>query len=166
VELVDLERQEDERGWFARAWCAREFGERKLETRLAQVNLSFNRRAGTLRGMHYQAWPSEEAKLVRCLNGALHDVVVDLRPESPTHRRWVAVRLDDEARRAVYIPAGCAHGFQTLVDETEVLYLMSEFHDPAAAGGVRYDDPALAIAWPLPVSEISAKDQSWPLLAN
>lgn len=164
VEIVDLERHEDGRGWFARAWCAREFEARGLEAVVAQANLSYTRGAGTVRGMHFQSWPAEEAKLVRCLTGAMHDVVVDLRPESPAFRRWVAIELDGKTHRGVYIPPGCAHGFQTLVDDTEVLYLMSEFHDPAAAGGVRYDDPALAIQWPLQVTEISDKDRTWPLL--
>lgn len=164
VEIVELERHEDERGWFARAWCAREFAARGLEDDVAQANLSYTRRAGSIRGLHFQAWPSEEAKVVRCLRGSMYDVVVDLRPESPAFRRWVAVEMEAGAQRGVYIPPGCAHGFQTLADDTEVLYLMSEFHDPETAGGVRYDDPALGIAWPLPVTEISARDRAWPLL--
>lgn len=162
--IVDLDRHEDERGWFARAWCAREFAKEGLAASVVQVNVSRNRRAGTVRGMHFQLPPSEEGKLVRCLRGRVFDVVVDLRPESPTHRRWAGVELDEASGRALYIPPGCAHGFQTLQDDCELLYLMSEFFDPATATGVRYDDPALGIRWPRPVTEISEKDRSWPLL--
>jgi dTDP-4-dehydrorhamnose 3,5-epimerase len=162
--VVDPERIEDERGFFARTWCAREFEKHGLDPRLAQCNVSFNRRRGTLRGMHYQAEPHAEAKLVRCTRGAIHDVIVDLRPGSTTCRRWVAVELTAENRRMLYIPEGFAHGFQTLEDETEVFYQMSVPFHPAAARGVRHDDPALGIAWPLDVGVISQKDRGYPLL--
>ncbi len=161
--LVDLERREDERGFFARAWCEKEFGEHGLSTRVVQCNLSFNPRAGTLRGMHYQRAPYEEAKLVRCTRGAIYDVIVDLRPDSPTWKRWLGVELTAENRRMLYVPEGFAHGYQTLADETEVFYQVSEFYTPEAEGGVRWDDPAFAIQWP-DVDEriMSEKDKTWP----
>ncbi len=160
--LVEMERRVDERGYFARAWCAREFAEHDLEARLAQVSLSFNPRRGTLRGMHYQRPPHAEAKLVRCVRGAIWDVAIDLRVRSPTRGRWQGFELSAENGRALYIAEGFAHGFQTLAADTEVLYLISAFHAPDAAAGVRYDDPAFAIPWPLPVSCISPRDAAWP----
>lgn len=162
--LVDLEPRTDERGFFARSFCAREFADRGLEPAVSQCNVSFNRRRGTLRGMHYLAPPAREAKLVRCTSGAVHDVIVDLRPESPTYLRHVAVELSARNRTALYIPPLFAHGFQTLEDETEVFYQMSEPYVAGYERGLRHDDPALAIAWPLPVSVIAAKDRAWPLL--
>jgi len=162
--VVDLERREDQRGFFARTFCAREFAAHGLEPAVAQCNLSFNLKKGTLRGLHYQAPPMGEAKLVRCGRGAIYDVIVDLRPDSPTYRRHVAVELNEENRRALYISKDIAHGFQTLTGEAEVWYQMSEFYAPGYERGLRYDDPALGIAWPLPVSEISERDASWPLL--
>ena len=164
LEIVDLDRMEDDRGWFARTWCSREFAGRGLDAEIAQINVSWNRRAGTLRGMHFQLPPSEEGKVVRCVRGRIYDVVVDLRRDSPAYRRWCALELDASAGRALFIPRGCAHGFQSLEDDTEVLYLMSRPFDPATATGVRYDDPALGIEWPLPVTEMSDKDRNWPLL--
>ncbi len=161
VYLLDLERQQDERGFFARTFCEREFAAHGLSTRYPQCNLSFNLRRGTLRGLHYQAAPHREAKIVRCSRGALHDVVVDLRPGSPSHGRWVAFLLDAESRRAIYVPPGCAHGFITLQDETEVLYHMGELYVAEAARGVRWDDPAFAIRWPLPPVVISARDRAY-----
>jgi dTDP-4-dehydrorhamnose 3,5-epimerase len=161
--VVDLEPRSDQRGFYARTFCAREFEAHGLSPAVAQGGLSYNRRRGTLRGMHYQVAPAAEAKLVRCVGGAILDVIVDLRPDSPTYLRHVAVELSVANRRALYVPPLCAHGFQTLTDDAEVSYQMSEFYAPAQERGVRYDDPALGIAWPLPVSEISAKDAAWPL---
>lgn len=133
-----------------------------MNTRTVQCNLSFNHRAGTLRGMHYQAPPATETKLVRCVRGAIFDVIVDLRPNSPTFLQHVGVELTAENRRALYVPELFAHGYQTLTDDTEVLYMVGEFYTPGAERGLRYDDPALGIAWPLPVSAISEKDLAWP----
>ena len=160
--LVELQPRQDERGFFARSWCAREFSERGLEERLAQCNISFNDRRGTLRGMHYQADPFPEAKLVRCTHGSIFDVVLDLRPGSPTYLAWRGFELTRTNRRALYVPAGCAHGFQSLEDETEVLYHMSEFFHPEQARGVRWNDPAFGIQWPLPQPILSARDAGYP----
>jgi dTDP-4-dehydrorhamnose 3,5-epimerase len=161
--VVDLERREDERGFFARAWCANEFAEHGLATRLVQVNVSFNERQGTVRGMHFQIEPHAEAKLVRCTRGAVYDVIVDLRPASSTFKQWVGVELTADNRRAVYVPEGFAHGYQTLVPKTETFYQVSEFYAPDAERGVRWDDPAFGIDWPDPVGAfLSAKDRSWP----
>lgn len=165
VMLVDLEPHQDERGWFARAWCAREFAEHGLDPHLAQASFSFNHRRGTLRGLHYQRPPHGEAKLVRCISGAIWDVAVDLRPGSPTRGTWQAFELSAANRRALYIPEGFAHGFQTLAPDTEVLYLISAFHTPEAAAGFRHDDPTFAISWPLPVASISPRDTAWPVFA-
>jgi dTDP-4-dehydrorhamnose 3,5-epimerase len=160
---IDLERREDERGFFARAWCVEEFAAHGLSTRLAQANLSFNRSAGILRGMHFQRAPHEEAKLVRCTRGAIFDVIVDLRPDSPAYRRWIGVELTAENRRALYVPEGCAHGYQTLADGTEALYLVSEAYAPDSEGGVRWDDPAFGIEWPHADNRsLSRKDAAWP----
>ena len=146
--VVEPERREDERGFFARTWCLDEFAAHGLNTRVVQCNISFNALKGTLRGMHYQVAPYAEAKLVRCTMGAIYDVLVDLRPESPAYRRWEAVELSAQTRRMVYVPEGIAHGFQTLEDNCEVAYQMSEFFHPECAQGVRWDDPAFGIAWP------------------
>lgn len=162
VWLVDPERREDERGWFARTWCAEEFRQRGLNPGLSQCSISHNRHRGTLRGMHYQAPPHEEAKLVRCTRGSMYDVALDLRPGSATFRQWVAVELTAENGRALYIPAGCAHGFQTLADNTEVLYQIAGEHHPASGRGVRWDDPAFGIVWPLPAATIlNERDRSY-----
>ena len=160
--VVEPEPIEDERGWFARTFCTREFREHGLDPHLEQCNVSWNRRRGTLRGMHLQIAPHEEVKLVRCTTGAVHDVIVDLRPGSPTYRRWLGVELSAHNRRMLYIPAGLAHGFVTLEDETELFYQMSAAYQPAAARGVRFDDPALGIAWPVPIEIVSDKDRSYP----
>jgi dTDP-4-dehydrorhamnose 3,5-epimerase len=161
--LVDLEHREDDRGFFARAWCATEFAAHGLSTRLVQANISFNTRPGTLRGMHYQVEPHAEAKLVRCTRGAIYDVIIDLRPDSPTYKRWVGVELTAENRRALYVPEGFAHGYQTLVAGTETFYQVSEFYAPEAERGVRWDDPAFGIEWPDPGNAIlSDKDACWP----
>ena len=160
--LLEPQRHDDERGFFARTFCRRQFEQRGLEPAVAQCNVSFNHRRGTVRGMHYQAPPSEEVKLVRCTRGAIHDVILDLRPASPSFRRHVAVPLDAESRASLYVPAGVAHGFQTLTDAAEVCYQMSEFYDPAASRGVRWNDPAFAISWPLDVAVISERDLEFP----
>jgi dTDP-4-dehydrorhamnose 3,5-epimerase len=164
--VVEPERIADERGFFARTWCVNEFAARGLETRLVQCNVSYNARRGTLRGMHFQAAPHEEVKLVRCTAGAIYDVIVDLRPGSPTRHQWFGVELTAANRLALYIPAGFAHGFQTLEDESEVFYQMAEFYHPESARGVRYDDPAFGIAWPLPVSVIGVRDAAYRLLEH
>jgi dTDP-4-dehydrorhamnose 3,5-epimerase len=160
--LVDLEPITDERGFFARSFCRHEFVARGLNPELAQCNVSLNRRRGTLRGMHWQAAPHEEAKLVRCTRGMLHDVIIDLRAGSPTYRRHAAVLLSAENRRMLYVPEGCAHGFLTLEDDTEVLYQMSAFYAPESAQGVRFDDPAFGIRWPAEVTVISERDRGYP----
>ena len=161
--IIEPERIEDERGFFARTWCQHEFEARGLNARLAQCNISFNTMKGTLRGMHYQIAPHEETKLVRCTMGAIYDVIVDLRPASPTFKQWEAVELTAGNRRMLYIPGGFAHGFQTLGDETEVFYQMSEFYHPGSSRGARWNDPAFGIAWPLTISTISQRDRSYPL---
>ena len=162
--LIEPELISDERGSFARTWCAAEFEERGLNSRLVQCNISTNRLRGTVRGMHFQREPHAEAKLVRCTRGAICDVIVDLRPDSPTFRRWIAQELSADNHRLFYIPEGFAHGFQTLTDDAEVFYQMSREFVPGAASGVRWDDPALRIDWPLPISIISERDQTWPEL--
>lgn len=162
VFVVELEVLEDERGFFARSWCEREFREHGLDPALAQCNISFNKVAGTLRGMHYQVAPHAEAKLVRCTQGAIYDVVVDLRPESPTYCGWVAMELTARNRRMLFIPTGCAHGFQTLVDESEVFYQMSVAYHAASARGVRWNDPAFAVSWPRANPVLSERDAAYP----
>jgi dTDP-4-dehydrorhamnose 3,5-epimerase len=162
--VLELERLEDDRGFFARTWCRREFTEHGLSTELSQCNVSFNTRQGTVRGMHYQVAPHSGIKLVRCTCGGIYDAIIDLRPDSPTYRQWVAVELTAENRRQLYIPAGFAHGFQTLADGTEVFYQMSEVYHPESARGVRWNDPALGIPWPLEVTVISDRDRAYPLL--
>lgn len=162
VWIVDLQQINDERGFFARSFCRDEFAARGLKTAVAQCNVSFNKVKGTLRGMHFQLPPKAEAKLVRCTRGAIYDVIIDLRPESSTYCRWVAVELTGENRRALYVPEGCAHGFQTLEDDSEVFYQMYEFFAPESAAGVRWDDPLFRIDWPLKNPVVSAKDQSYP----
>lgn len=159
---ISLEPKKDERGFFARAWCQKEFEANQLNPRLVQCNISFNSRKGTLRGMHYQAVPFAEAKLVRCTRGSIYDVVLDLRPESPTFKGWVAVVLTAERRNMVYVPEGCAHGFLTLEDDTEVFYQMSEFYHAESAHGFRWNDPSFMISWPEKVEVISERDRSYP----
>lgn len=161
VFVVDLEPFTDERGIFARTFCAEEFAAAGLEPAVAQCSLAFNHRAGTIRGMHWTVEPMRESKLVRVTRGALLDVVVDVRPESPTYLRHVAVELSAVNRRALYVAPGLAHGYQTLVDETEAFYQMNTPYRPGHDRGIRYDDPAVGIEWPRPVSVISAKDQGW-----
>jgi dTDP-4-dehydrorhamnose 3,5-epimerase len=163
VYRIEWEWLEDERGAFARTFCAREFEARGLSPCVAQCSLSHNRRRGTVRGMHYQVEPHAEAKLIRCSRGQVFDVVIDLRTDSPTFTRWIAVELSATEPEMLYLPKGCAHGFQTLADETEVFYQISTYYEPLAARGVRWDDPAFGIPWPLPVSVISEKDRGYPL---
>jgi dTDP-4-dehydrorhamnose 3,5-epimerase len=161
--VLELERQEDERGFFARAWCRDEFGDHGLVSELAQCSISRNRLAGTLRGMHFQTAPHEEAKLVRCTAGAVFDVIIDLRRDSATYGEWLGVELEAERGNALFVPKGFAHGFQTLVDETDVLYMISDPYVPETASGVRWDDPAFGIDWPdATVRTISERDRSWP----
>ena len=159
--VIDVERHHDERGFFGRTFCTAELRAKGIEFPVVQCNVSFNYKRGTLRGMHYQIAPSEEAKIVRCTRGAILDVIVDIRPESPTRGRHFSVELTEENQRGLYIPIGFAHGFQTLADETEVFYHMSEMFSPGHARGLRWNDSTLAIAWPLPVSVISAKDAAY-----
>ncbi len=160
--LIEPERLADERGFFARTWCARELAEHGLDPRLAQASVSFNRELGTLRGLHYQAAPHEEAKLVRCTRGEIWDVIVDLRPGSPTFKRSFGEALSAENRLMLYVPAGFAHGFLTLAPASEVLYLISEFFEPEAARGVRWNDPAFGIRWPSEPRVISDRDRAYP----
>lgn len=160
--LLELERNTDDRGFFARTWCRDEFERQGIAVNMVQASLSHNRVAGTLRGLHF-AWPlSQEAKLVRCEQGRVLDVILDLRPTSPAFLRHFTVTLDDDQRNALYIPPGVAHGFQTLVDECTVLYMMTDIYRPDLADGVRYDDPAFGIAWPRPVSSILNRDRCYP----
>jgi dTDP-4-dehydrorhamnose 3,5-epimerase len=159
---IRIEPKPDERGFFARCWCQREFEDNGLNSKLVQCSVSFNVRKGTLRGMHYQTAPNQEAKVVRCTRGALYDVVVDLRRNSPTFGEWVAVVVTAASRNMVYVPEGCGHGFLTLEDETEVMYQISEFYSPESARGVRWDDPAFRIVWPGEVKVISERDRTYP----
>jgi len=162
--IIDLEPVSDERGMFARAWCQREFEVHELKVTWVQNNVSLNYKKGTIRGMHYQAPPDEEVKLVRCIKGSVYDVIVDLRPDSPTFCQYAGVILSAENRRALYIPHGFAHGFQTLSDESELFYHMSAFYQAGSARGFRWDDSAVDIKWPEPLTVISDKDRSWPPL--
>lgn len=166
VYVIELERREDERGWFARGFCEREFGEHGLLAHVAQANLAYSRDAGTVRGMHFQVPPNAEAKLVRCTAGAIHDVVVDLRPESPTYLAHVAVELAAGDHRALYIPERFAHGYQVLMADTEISYQATAAYSPSDERALRYDDPKLAIDWPLPVTSVSEKDRLAPDLAE
>jgi dTDP-4-dehydrorhamnose 3,5-epimerase len=160
--LVEIEPAADDRGFFARTFCARDFAAAGLDGRMAQTSLSFNPVRGTLRGMHYQAEPHGEAKLVRCVRGAIYDLLIDLRPESHIFRQHLAIELSAEARNAVYLPPGVAHGFLTLTDDCEVHYAMSEFYEPTASRGVRWNDPAFGIVLPEPVRLISERDAGYP----
>lgn len=159
---IEIERHVDERGFFARTWCKKEFEEHALDSRVAQSSISFNARRGTLRGVHYQAAPCAETKIVRCTQGSVYDVVLDLRGDSPTFKKWISVILSAEQRNMIYIPEGCAHGFLTLADNTEVQYQMTEFFAPESARGVRWDDPAFGITWPEKVEVISERDRTYP----
>lgn len=160
--LIEIERREDERGFFARTFCEREFAAAGLPTRFPQSNVSFNRVRGTVRGMHFQRAPYDEPKLVRCTRGVIYDQIIDLRPDSPTFRRAFGAELSEDNRTALYVPPGFAHGFQTLQDRSEVLYMMGEFYVANAAAGVRWNDPAFDLSWPLPISVISERDLAYP----
>lgn len=162
--LIELEPHRDERGQFARAWCRDEFRRHGLATDFVQGNVSVNPEAGTVRGLHYQLPPHGEVKLVRCVRGAIYDVIVDVRPASPTFLEWVGFELSPREMRMLYVPEGVAHGFQTVAPDSEINYLVSSPYAPAAGAGVRYDDPVFDIDWPLPVSRISDQDRGWPLL--
>ena len=161
--IVELEARIDERGFFARTWCQREFREHGLVSNTVQNNLSFSKRAGTLRGMHFQVSPHEETKLIRCTRGAIYDVLIDLRRTSPTYKQWAAFELTDRNYRMLYVPRGFANGFQTLTDDVELVYHVSEFYSPQSERGVRWNDPQFGIKWPdVPTRIISEKDRNWP----
>lgn len=166
VYVIEIERHQDERGYFARTWCQREFEEHGLNPRLVQCNLSYNKMKGTLRGMHFQAAPYEEAKLVSCTQGAIFDVIVDLRPDSPTFKCYYSITLSAEVHNMLYIPEGFAHGFLTLTGDTNVNYQMSEYYAPEYARGVRWNDPAFGIEWPEIVNVISERDNNYPDFAG
>ena len=162
--VIDLDLKEDDRGFFARTFCQEEFKEHGLTPRVAQANVSYNKGEGTLRGMHYQIAPACETKLVRCTKGAVYDVIIDLRPDSPTYKQHIGVELTESNRRALYVPQMFAHGYQTLTDDAEVMYQVSEFYTPNCERGARYNDPAFGIEWPHEVAVISEKDANWPLM--
>lgn len=162
--IIDIERREDSRGFFARAFCQKEFAEHGLKPVIAQANIAYNKVRGTLRGMHFQFPPAAETKLVRCTRGAILDIIVDLRPESPTYLEHISVELTADNYRALFVPERFAHGYQVLADATETSYQVGEFYAPGTEGGLRYDDPRLGLKWPLPVTEISPKDAVWALL--
>lgn len=163
---VVLERRNDERGFFARSWCRREFAEAGVEVDWVQANMARSTQAGTLRGLHFQRAPYEETKLIRCTRGSVFDVAVDVRPSSSFFGRWVGVELDEDTGDSLLIPSGFAHGYQTLNDHSEITYMTTAFYEPSAVTGYRYDDPAFAIDWPLRVSAISSTDMAWPLVAD
>jgi dTDP-4-dehydrorhamnose 3,5-epimerase len=162
--IIDIERREDPRGFFARAFCQREFESHGLKPVIAQANIAHNKIKGTIRGMHFQFPPVAETKAVRCTRGAILDIIVDLRPESPTYLRHIAVELNEDNQRMLYIPERFAHGYQVLRDNTDTSYQVGEFYSPGAEGGLLHDDPRLSLEWPLPVSVISDKDRTWKLL--
>ena len=164
--ILELERREDNRGFFARAFCQDEFTRHGLKPTIAQANIAFNKKTGTMRGMHFQCPPAAETKLVRCTRGAIHDIIVDLRPESPTYLDHVAVELTADNHRTLYVPERFAHGYQVLEDGTETSYQVGEFYAPATEGGLMYNDPRLGLTWPLPATEISPKDGAWNLLSE
>ena len=162
--IIELDRLEDERGFFARSFCQREFDKLGMNNTVVQSNVSYNASKGTLRGMHYQVAPAEETKLVRCTRGSIVDNIVDMRKDSPTYRQHVCVELNADNHRSLFVPANFAHGFQTLEDDTEVMYMVSGFYTPKCERGLRFNDPALNIQWPQPVEHVSDKDAQWPLL--
>ncbi|GAA6619903.1 dTDP-4-dehydrorhamnose 3,5-epimerase [Scytonema sp. NUACC26] len=163
--IIDLDQKPDQRGFFARTFCAQEFEAHGLKPTVAQCNLSFNHKKGTLRGMHYQLLPAAETKLIRCISGAIYDVIIDMRPESPTYLQHIGVELTAENRRALYVPEMFAHGYQALTDGAEVVYQVGEFYTPGYERGLRYDDPFFNIQWPMEVTVISDKDKNWPLMS-
>jgi dTDP-4-dehydrorhamnose 3,5-epimerase len=160
--VIDLEIRSDDRGGFARTFCAKEFEEHGLKPMVAQCNMSFNYKKGTLRGMHYQLSPAAETKLVRCTRGAIYDVIIDIRPDSPTYMQHFGIELTADNRKALYVPEMFAHGYQALTDDAEVVYQVGEFYSPGYEQGLRYDDPTFGIEWPIPVTVISEKDAKWP----
>lgn len=164
--VIDPTPHADDRGRFMRAWCLREFAEHGIQFVPVQANLGFSVRKGTVRGVHFQTDAAPEAKLVRCTRGAMFDVVLDVRPASPTYGKWYGTELTPENARMLYVPEGCAHGYQTMEDETEMHYMASEFYTPEAAQGLRFDDPAFEIKWPLPITSISDQDRNWPLVSR
>ncbi len=164
--LVELDKKEDDRGFFARAYCAREFSQHGLRPQVVQANMSYNNKSGTVRGMHYQVPPASEPKFIRCIRGAIWDVIIDMRPDSPTYLQYVGVELSADNRMAIFVPDMFAHGNQALTDGAELLYLVGEFYTPGCERGVRFDDPEIGIQWPIPVTVISDKDASWPLLGT
>lgn len=164
--VVEMQPFTDDRGQFARSWCSDEFARRGLVAEFVQGNVSLNPRTGTIRGMHWQEPPHAEVKLIRCVRGAIWDVIVDLRSRSPTYGEWFGIELSTDSFKMLYVPEGFAHGFQVLEDETEVNYMVSSPYAKHAARGIRYDDPAIGIRWPLPVTAISEADRSWPLMAG
>jgi len=159
--IIELEKRGDDRGFFARAWCKQEFEDHGLHSNWVQANLASTKKYGTLRGLHYQVAPYQETKLMRCIRGAIYDVIVDLRPESATYKQWLGVELTADNRKMLYIPEGFAHGYQALVDDAETFYFASQFYTPGSEQGVRYNDPAFGIEWPLEIRVISDKDKSW-----
>ncbi|BAY13435.1 dTDP-4-dehydrorhamnose 3,5-epimerase [Calothrix sp. NIES-2098] len=163
--IIELEKKQDSRGFFARSFCAQEFMAHGLKPKVAQCNVSFNYKKGTLRGMHYQLAPAAETKLIRCTKGAIYDVIIDMRPESPTFLSHIGVELTADNHCALYVPEMFAHGYQALTDDAEVVYQVGEFYTPGYERGLRYDDPFFNIQWPLKVTEISEKDLNWPLLS-
>ena len=160
--IIEIEKLSDERGFFARSWCRKEFEDHGLISRLVQTNVSYNRKKGTLRGMHYQIAPYQECKLIRCTRGAIYDVIIDLRPDSETYKQWTGVKLTADNYSMLYVPEDFAHGFLTLTDNTEITYQVSQFYTPGSEKGIRFDDPAFNIQWPLEVVVISDKDRTWP----
>lgn len=159
--IIDLEKLGDQRGFFARAYCKDEFNERNIKLPVVQANVSYSRDKGTLRGMHYQTAPNEEAKLVRCTKGSIYDVIIDVREDSPSFKKWIGVELNEQNHRMLYVPEGFAHGFITLDDDAEVTYQVSEFYTPGAERGIRWNDPVFSIDWPVDVKVISEKDKNW-----
>jgi dTDP-4-dehydrorhamnose 3,5-epimerase len=160
--VVEIEKLSDERGFFARSWCRKEFETHGLASRVVQANVSYNRRRGTMRGMHYQIAPYQESKLIRCTRGAIYDVIIDLRPDSPTYKQWTGVELTADNYTMFFVPQDFAHGFETLTDNTEITYQVSQFYTPGSEKGIRFDDPAFNIQWPLEVAVLSDKDRTWP----
>jgi dTDP-4-dehydrorhamnose 3,5-epimerase len=160
--VVEIEKLTDDRGFFARSWCEKEFEAQGLTARVVQANVSYNLKKGTLRGMHYQIAPYQECKLIRCTRGAIYDVIIDLRTGSPTYKQWTGVELTADNYTMFFVPRDFAHGFQTLMDESEITYQVSQFYTPGSERGIRFDDPAFTIQWPLEVSVISDKDRTWP----
>jgi dTDP-4-dehydrorhamnose 3,5-epimerase len=160
--ILEIEKREDNRGFFARTFCQNEFKAHGLNPLVVQCNIAYNKKKGTLRGMHFQNAPHAENKLVRCTRGAIHDVIIDLRPDSPTYKHWVSAELTEDNHKLLYVPEGFGHGYQTLTETAEVIYQVSQFYAPESASGVRHNDPAFGITWPLAVAAISDLDKNWP----